>query len=72
MRKYSPDSSDPYLDPNTGILRNLVGAVTEERLELLEGTLVSARAYELTLGLRPPVSPTPAALSHLDCRAFSP
>lgn len=49
MRKYSPDSGDPYLDPDTGILRNLVGAITEERLELLEGTLVSARAYELAL-----------------------
>ena len=49
MRKYSPDGGDPYLDPDTGILRNLVGAVTEDRLELLEGTLVSARGYELAL-----------------------
>jgi cell filamentation protein len=47
VRKYSPESTDPYLDLDSGILRNLVGAVTEERLETLEATLVSVRAYEL-------------------------
>ena len=53
MRKYSPESGDPYLDPNTGIFRNLIGATTEDRLELLEGTLVSARGYELALDPEP-------------------
>lgn len=53
MRKYSPGSGDPYLDPNTDILRNLVGAVTEDRLETLEATLVSARAYELAIEPEP-------------------
>lgn len=41
---------DPYLDPNTGILRNLVGATTYDELRNAEGELVTARTGEfLTL-----------------------
>lgn len=37
---------DPYLDPATGILRNLVGAKTYDELNNAEGELVSARTVE--------------------------
>lgn len=36
-----------YLDPNTGILRNLVGARTWEDLRVIEDDLVEARAHQL-------------------------
>lgn len=36
-----------YLDPNTGILRNLVGARTWEQLRVIEDDLVEARAHQL-------------------------
>lgn len=40
------DFVDPYLDPTTGILRNLVGARTYDELNNAEGELVSARTVE--------------------------
>ncbi len=41
-----------YLDPATGVLRNLVGADTPEQLRLVEDRLVEARSFELEeLGL---------------------
>lgn len=43
---------DPYIDPATGILRNLVGAKTREALGTAEGDLVFARLVQLTE--RPP------------------
>jgi cell filamentation protein len=38
---------DPYLDPETGILRNLIGARTKESLEDAEGSLSFARLVQL-------------------------
>lgn len=40
-------SVDPYIDPESGILRNLIGARTPAELELAEADLVSARAVQL-------------------------
>jgi cell filamentation protein len=45
-----PDSKeflDPYLDPETGILRNLVGARARESLDDAEGSLSFARLVQL-------------------------
>ena len=44
--------ADPYIDPVTGILRNLVGAPTKDALSAAEGGLVFARLVQLTE--RPP------------------
>ena len=38
---------DPYLDPDTGLLSNLVGARTKADLEAAEGALVFARLVQL-------------------------
>lgn len=46
---------DPYLDPDTGLLRNLVGARTQSALDAAEGALVFARAVQL---VDHPVRPT--------------
>lgn len=43
----SPEHSDPYLDPTTGVLRNKVGALTRADLASAEGALAFARAVEL-------------------------
>jgi len=43
----STDFVDPYLDPETGLLRNLVGARTDDDLVAAEGALVFARAVQL-------------------------
>lgn len=37
---------DPYIDPETGVLRNLVGARTYDDLRNAEGELVSARTVD--------------------------
>lgn len=37
---------DPYIDPETGVLRNLVGARTYDDLQNAEGELVSARTVD--------------------------
>ncbi|MGH3278224.1 MAG: Fic/DOC family protein [Trebonia sp.] len=45
-----PDSEeflDPYLDPETGVLRNLIGARTKKSLEDAEGSLSFARLVQL-------------------------
>lgn len=39
--------TDPYLDPDTGLLRNLVGARTKVDLEAAEGDLSFARLVQL-------------------------
>ncbi len=39
--------TDPYLDPVTGILRNLVGARNQAELDQAEGDLTFGRAVEL-------------------------
>src|SRR5689334_22553889 len=49
-----PDSEeflDPYLDSETGILRNLVGARTKESLEDAEGSLSFTRLVQLMTAL---------------------
>lgn len=51
----STDFVDPYLDPETGLLRNLVGARENATLIAAEGTLVYARAVQL---LDQPPKPT--------------
>jgi cell filamentation protein len=45
-----PDSEeflDPYLDPETGILRNLIGARTKKSLDDAEGSLSFTRLVQL-------------------------
>lgn len=42
-----PEVVDPYLDPATGLLRNLVGARTKDALDRAEGALTYIRAAEL-------------------------
>src|SRR5699024_9486680 len=46
---------DPYLDPETGILKNKVGARTLHELGRIEADLVSVRTHEL---LENPPRPT--------------
>lgn len=41
------DFVDPYLDPSTGLLRNLISAATDAELVAAEGALVFARAVQL-------------------------
>lgn len=41
------EATDPYIDPATGILRNLVGAHTKDALSAAEGGLVFARLVQL-------------------------
>ncbi|MDR1387941.1 MAG: Fic family protein [Propionibacteriaceae bacterium] len=48
----SSDFVDPYLDPATGILKNLVGASAQAELDRIEGDLVPIRA--LRLAVEPP------------------
>lgn len=44
----SPSKSpDPYLDPHTGVLKNLVGATTWQDLHTAEADLVSVREVQL-------------------------
>lgn len=42
-----PDFIDPYIDPNTGILRNLVGATTYLELRKAEGDIVALSEISL-------------------------
>lgn len=50
----SSDFVDPYLDPATGILKNLVGATTQTELDAIEGDLVPVRALGLDVSSPPP------------------
>ena len=45
MTKYS--NNDHYIDPKTGVLKNLLGITTEAELEKAEATFASIRSYEL-------------------------
>lgn len=47
------DFVDPYLDLETGVLRNLVGATTYDGLRNAEGELASSRMSELFSGPKP-------------------
>jgi fido (protein-threonine AMPylation protein) len=46
MSRYS--DSDPYLDPETGVLVNRLGISDESTLEQIEAALVATRSYELS------------------------
>jgi len=43
----SNDFTDPYLDPQTGLLRNLVGAESKSALDAAEGALAFTRGMQL-------------------------
>lgn len=43
----SPEAADPYRDPQTGILRNLVGARSQATLDRVEADLVLVRQLQL-------------------------
>jgi cell filamentation protein len=45
MPKYS--NNDHYTDPQTGVLKNLLGITTEDELEKAEATFAGIRSYEL-------------------------
>ncbi|MDR3423786.1 MAG: Fic family protein [Alphaproteobacteria bacterium] len=45
MTKYS--NNDHYTDPQTGVLKNLLGITTEDELEKAEATFAGIRSYEL-------------------------
>jgi cell filamentation protein len=45
MTKYS--NNDHYIDPRTGVLKNLLGITSAEELEKAEATFASIRSYEL-------------------------
>ncbi len=51
----SSDFIDPYLDPESGLLRNLVGVQTKSALDDAEGALAFARLVQL---MDHPVKPT--------------
>lgn len=51
----SPEQGDPYLDPETGLLRNKVGATTQVILDKIEGDLSFVRLIQL-LDNPPPAS----------------
>ena len=53
---------DPYLDPETGILRNLIGAGTKESLDDAEGSLSFARLVQLIRAWEPDRSHERSAL----------
>jgi cell filamentation protein len=46
MSRYSAD--DPYIDPATGVLRNLLGIADEAAIEQAEADIVATRSYELS------------------------
>jgi fido (protein-threonine AMPylation protein) len=50
MAKYAVDPRDPYLDPATGLLRNAVGARTQESLDRAEALFSAIRTVELDRG----------------------
>ena len=45
--KYAGDRGDPYLDGNTGVLRNLLGITTQAALDEAESSLSFLRTSEL-------------------------
>jgi cell filamentation protein len=47
MSRYS--DRDPYLDPETGVLRNRLGLTDEAAIEQAEAACVAVRSYELSL-----------------------
>lgn len=47
MPKYFSQANDPYIDPATGILRNILGIVDQADLDKAEATFASIRFYEM-------------------------
>jgi len=45
--KYAGDRGDPYLDKDTGVLRNLLNITTQEELDTAESSLSFLRTNEL-------------------------
>lgn len=52
--EYRGDTGDPYVQPETGVLRNLAGITDSALLEAYEGEMSIMRQVELA-GIRPPV-----------------
>ncbi|MBA9083409.1 fido (protein-threonine AMPylation protein) [Bartonella chomelii] len=46
MRKYE-GSNDPYTDPETGVMYNLLGIKDQARLERVESAFAYIRSFEL-------------------------
>jgi fido (protein-threonine AMPylation protein) len=61
MPRYDESAKDPYVDEETGILKNLLGCRTEDELSLKERELSYLRQTELWLH---PIEPT-FDLAHL-------
>jgi len=59
MAKYPTDGSDPYVDPQSGVLLNLLGIVDQAELDNVEGALVAVRVQELAYFRRPAPSISP-------------
>ena len=51
MAKYPVDANakDPYLDPESGVLRNRLGITDQAELDKVEATFAAVRAYELAV-----------------------
>ena len=49
MPKYPIDAKDPYVDPDTGVLRNRFGIGDQAELDRVEATFAAVRSYELAV-----------------------
>jgi cell filamentation protein len=49
MAKYPINAKDPYVDPDTGVLRNRFGISDQSELERVEATFAAVRSYELAV-----------------------
>lgn len=49
MPKYPIDAKDPYVDPDTGVLRNRFGISDPAELDRVEATFAAVRSYELAV-----------------------
>lgn len=47
--KYPIDAKDPYVDPDTGVLRNRFGIRDQAELDRVEATFAAVRSYELAV-----------------------
>ncbi len=49
MPKYPIDAKDPYVDADTGVLRNRFGISDQAELDRVEATFAAVRSYELAV-----------------------
>lgn len=49
MAKYPINAKDPYVDPDTGVLRNRFGISDQSELDRVEATFAAVRSYELAV-----------------------